>query len=90
MVEDKKDGLIKKFGKTAVKTGSNSAKGVIMGAVTGVATDMAKEGVKQVADATGLTKKTEETKGGFEDKLKKKESEVKKKIIKEAFKQSLK
>ena len=90
MTDDKKDGLMKKIGKTAIKTGSDSAKGAIKGTVTGVAAGVVKDGIKQATDKSGLTKKAEETKGGFDDQLKKKENEVKKKIVKEAFKRSLK
>ncbi len=90
MADEKKDGLIKKFGKSAVKAGSDSTKGAIKGTVAGMAAGVVKEGVKQAADASGITKKAEDTKGGLDGQLKKKENEVKKKIVKEAFKRSLK
>ena len=90
MTDEKKNSLFKKIGKTAVKTGSDTAKGVVLGAVTGAAVDAAKEGLKQVAEVSGLTDKTDESKKSLENQFKKKENEVKKKFVKEAIKRSLK
>lgn len=88
--KEKKDGLMKKFGKSALKAGSDSTKGAIKGTIAGAAVGAVKEGIKQATDASGINKAAEDTKGGLQDQLKKKENEVKKKIVKEAIKQSFK
>ena len=90
MTDEKKDGLFKKVGKGAVKVGTDSAKGAIKGTVSAAAAGVVKEGIKQATDASGLTDKKESAKGGIEGQLKQKENEVKKKLIKEGIKRSLK
>lgn len=86
MSDEKKSGLLKKIG----KAGTDSAKGAIKGTITGAAAGVVKEGIKQAADSSGLTQKSEETKSGIQGQLKDKENEIKKKIVKEAFKKSFK
>lgn len=90
MPEEKKEGKFSKLGKSAFKAGTGSAKGAIIGAVSGVAAETIKDGIKQATDATGVTEKKDQAKGSFDKQLKDKENEVKKKLVKEALKRSLK
>lgn len=90
MTDEKKESVFKKVGKGALKTGSDSAKGAIMGTVTAAAAGAVKEGIKQATDASGATQKADSAKGGLEGQIKQKENEMKKKFVKEAIKRSLK
>jgi hypothetical protein len=99
---EEKDPLIKKLGKSVVKTSGEIVKGAVVGAIKEVATEKAKDGLKKAAShvsnqmnpATALDEQDKQKDSPAMRKLLEKkdelENQVKKKIIKEVVKKSLK
>lgn len=77
--KEKKNSLVKKIGKRAVKSTSDSIKGAALGSVTALGKNKIKEALKE-----------NQLKEKVDSKLKEEEKKIKKKLVKEGIKQAFK